>query len=123
MALMEDEPGADRVDRLLMREHVLIPFVTGLELYYITLQEHGQGVADLRYAALAKGEAHVLWEMSESILLVAARLKANHRISLADSIVAGYAIHYDAVLVHKDPEYESLADDVQLEALPYKRLR
>jgi hypothetical protein len=27
---------------------------------------------------------------------------------------------WDAVLVHKDPEYETLAEDIALEALPFK---
>lgn len=118
---MEDERGADRVDALIRRERVLIPFIVGLEVYYISLQEFGQDVADHRFASIAKGEAQMLWEMNESVLLVSARFKAVHRISLGDSIVAGYALHHNAVLVHKDPEFESLADEVRLEALPYKR--
>lgn len=121
IALMEDERGADRVDALIRRERVLIPFVVGLEVYYIALQEQGQDVADHRYAAIAKGEAEMLWEMNEPVLLASARLKAAHRISLGDSIVAGYALHHNAVLVHKDPEFEPLADELRLEALPYKR--
>lgn len=121
ITLIEDERGADRIDMLLRRERVLIPFVAGLELYYISLQEHGQDIADQRYAALANGEAQMLWEMNEPVLLASARFKAKYRISLGDSIVAGYALHHNAVLIHKDPEFESLASEIQLEALPYKR--
>ena len=33
---------------------------------------------------------------------------------------AAYAQTLDAVLLHKDPELESLAEELELEALPYK---
>lgn len=48
------------------------------------------------------------------------RVKASHRLSLADAIIAAFALRQNAVLVHKDPEYEALAGEVELEALPYK---
>ena len=60
------------------------------------------------------------WEVDEPLLLTAARLKATHRVSLADAIIAAYAIRQGATLVHKDPEYESLSSELDLETLPYK---
>jgi predicted nucleic acid-binding protein len=44
-----------------------------------------------------------------------------HHRSLADALVAAFAVREDAVLVHNDPEFDKLADQVSLEALPYKR--
>jgi predicted nucleic acid-binding protein len=61
-----------------------------------------------------------LWQMDEPILLAAARFKASQQISFADAIVAGFASVYGAVLVHKDPEFNALADKTMMEALPYK---
>lgn len=58
--------------------------------------------------------------MDKATLLAAARLKAAHHISLGDCIVAGYAITRGAILLHKDPEYIPLADQIELEALPFK---
>jgi predicted nucleic acid-binding protein len=52
--------------------------------------------------------------------LTAARLKATYHISLADAIVASFAIRQKAVILHKDPEFEALASQVSLEGLPYK---
>lgn len=52
MALIEDEPGADRVDELLRRERVLLPFLAGLETYYVTLQERSGDEADRRLALI-----------------------------------------------------------------------
>ena len=123
MAWLEDEDGADRVEALLLNEPVLIPFVALLEVYYITLQERGESVATQRHKTLKRTPADVLWEMDEPTLLIAARFKAGHRISFADAIVAGFAASRNAVLVHKDPEFEPLTGHMLLEALPYKTQR
>jgi predicted nucleic acid-binding protein len=59
--------------------------------------------------------------MDEPTLLTAARFKATQRISLADAIIAALAIRQDAILLHKDPEFEVLAGQVSLETLLYKK--
>jgi predicted nucleic acid-binding protein len=53
-------------------------------------------------------------------LLTAARLKAAHHLSLADAIIAAFAIQQNAILLHKDPEFEALRGQMSLKALPYK---
>jgi predicted nucleic acid-binding protein len=58
--------------------------------------------------------------MDEPVLLTAARIKANFHVSLADAMIAAYTFQRKAMLVHKDPEFESLAEEIDLEALPYK---
>lgn len=119
--LLEDEEGAERVETLLRRETILLPFLVLLETYYITLQEQTEDVADKRYALLKQLPAVVLWEVDEPTLLTAGRLKAEHRLSLADALIAAFALRHQAILVHKDPEIAALTETVQLEALPYKR--
>ncbi len=119
LAFIENEEGADRVESLFREQKVVLPWVVLMEVYYITRRERGQAQADQRYAMLKKA-ATVIWEMNEPVLLTAARLKAANPISLADALVAAYAIWQDAIMVHKDPEYESLAGTVAMEALPYK---
>lgn len=121
LTLLEDEEGAARVETLLRQETILLPFLVLLETYYITLQEQTEDVADRRYALLKQLPATVLWDVDEPTLLTAGRLKAAHRLSLADSLIAAFALRHQAVLVHKDPEYTVLAAVVQLETLPYKR--
>jgi predicted nucleic acid-binding protein len=120
MMLLEDEDGAGRVEEILLRGFVLVPFVALLEVYYITLQERGETVAMQRHEMIKRLPATLLWQMDEPVLLAAARFKASQRISLADAIVAGFASVYGAVLVHKDPEFEVLAGTTVMEALPYK---
>jgi predicted nucleic acid-binding protein len=52
--------------------------------------------------------------------LSAGILKAQYRLSFADAFIAATAIHLDAVLIHKDPEFEALRSVLQMEILPYK---
>ena len=49
------------------------------------------------------------------------KLKATHRISFADAWVAATAMMLGAILVHKDPEFEELEDEVEMLRLPYKK--
>ena len=53
-------------------------------------------------------------------MLTAGRLKADHRVSLADAVIAAFAIRRAAVLMHKDPEFEALTGLLPMESLPYK---
>jgi ribonuclease VapC len=120
--LIEDEDGADRVEEVLRQHEIIIPWVAILEVMYISRREYGDEVANRRYAMLKKLNARIIWEADEPTLLVAARLKATGRLSLADSIIAATAIQHRATLLHKDPEYDTLAGKLSLEPLPYKPL-
>jgi predicted nucleic acid-binding protein len=120
LTFIEDEPGSDRVEEVLKDAAILLPWPVLMETNYITLQEKGRAEADRRYALLRQLRAEILWAMDEPILLTAARLKAEHHVSLADAVVAAFAIRNNAVLIHKDPEFEALAGLLPMEALPYK---
>jgi len=120
LTIIEDEPGAERVEQVLRTEAVIIPWMCSLEVVYITQQERGVAEAERRYALLKALPVTYLWELEEALLLTAARLKATYRLSLADTIIAACAIRERAILLHKDPQYDALAGQVQLEALPYK---
>ena len=122
LSFIEDEKGADRVEQALMQETTILPWPVLLETYYISIQEAGQAEADCRLALLKQLSVKILWDMDESTLLTAAKLKADFQISFADSIIAAFAVRNDAVLMHKDPEFEALAGLLQMEALPYKSL-
>jgi predicted nucleic acid-binding protein len=119
-SFIEDEAGADLVEKALKQKETLLPWPVLLELYYITLQEEGQSEADKRFALIKQLKVRILYDLDETTLLTAARLKAFHRVSLADAIIASYAIRHGAILMHKDPEFEVLSGSVTLEPLPYK---
>ena len=122
-AFIEDEPGADRVEQLLRSGEAMLPAMAGLEVYYVTFQERGEDEADRRLALLRQLPVRWLSELTDRVLVAAGKLKATHRVSLADAIMAGYAQEEGAVLVHKDPEYEAVAVVVAQERLPYKAAR
>ena len=119
-SFIEDEAGADRVGQALEQTTTLLPWPVILELHYITLREKGEGEACRRTALVRRLAVRILWDMDESTVLTAARLKAEHRLSLADAIIAAFALRWDAVLLHKDPEFETLKGLVVMEALPYR---
>ena len=118
LTLIEDEPGATRVERLLRNESVLIPWVALLEVHYVTARRHDVAEADRRYGLLTHLGATVLWDNDERLLLQASRLKATYRLSLADSLIAAHALRHRSLLVHRDSEYQHLADELELEQLP-----
>jgi ribonuclease VapC len=119
--LIEDEEGASRVEQVLKKSEVLISWVSLMEMMYISQQEKGEEIAMNRYAMLKQIDATIVWDTDEPILLTAAKIKSSRRLSFEDSIIAATAIQYDAALLHKDPEYESLQDLVEMEVLPYKK--
>lgn len=118
LAMIEDEPGAERVEDLLRQERVLIPWVALLEVHYVTARRHDVAEADRRYGLLTQVGATILWENDERLLLQASHLKAGHPLSLADCLIAAHGSRHGSVLVHRDSEYRQLAGEVELEELP-----
>ena len=109
-----------RIDPAMGIRRTRLPWIVLMEMYYITAREGGDEKALKRYAAVKHLPVTILESMDEPTLLAAARLKAGYAVSLADAMIAAFAIQQNALLVHKDPEYEVLAHKVRLEPLPYK---
>jgi predicted nucleic acid-binding protein len=120
LAFIEDEAGADRVEAALRLENTLVPWPVLLEAHSVILWDEGQAEADRCTALLLQLGVTIIWGMDESTMLTAARIKGRHRVSFADALIAAFALRSGAVLLHKDPEYESLAGVLPMEALPYK---
>ena len=121
MTLIEKEDGAERVRDVLLKHTIIIPWLSILETVYISQRELGEEEALVRYALLKKLDATIVWDADESLLLNAARIKSTHSLSLADSIIAAITTQHNAILLHKDPEYETLQDVVEMEILPYRK--
>ena len=124
LTLFEDENGAETVQKLLERAKkgeiaVFVCFATFAEVFYITFREKGQGEARKRVKLMSR-LAITRVESSEELSLIAGRLKATRKLSFADAWIAATAILYDSTLVHKDPEFEQLEDEVKVLKLPYK---
>ena len=122
--LRDDEDGATGVEKILENSRkgssqVMISFMTGMEYLYINLIRYGEETARRAYLELTLLPIRIV-ESNEEIRLTAAELKANHAISVADAWIAATALIEGAVLVHKDPEYESLPKNIKQLVLPYK---
>jgi predicted nucleic acid-binding protein len=120
LTFIGDEPGADRVEEALRDATTIVPWPVLLETHSISLREAGPAEADRRVALLKRLAVTIVWGMDEATVLTAARLKADHRLSLADAMIAAFAMRAGAVLLHKDPEFDSLAGLLPMEPLPYK---
>ncbi len=120
LTFIEKEDGAERVREVLLKQTIIIPWLSILENVYISQRELGEEEALTRYALLKKLNARIIWDADEALLLNAARIKSTHSLSLADSVIAAIATQYNAILLHKDPEYEPLQDVIEMEILPYK---
>jgi uncharacterized protein len=124
LAYVDDEDGAEVVADFLrsaQRQDLALhaSFVTLTEIRYITMQEKGESSADY-LVGLVKSWP-LLWVYpDERQCLLGARYKAAYGISLADSFVAAATHFLDAVLVHKDPEFEPMAKEIRLRPLPFK---
>ena len=125
LTMFEDEQGADTVQELLeraKREEIVafVSFVTFTEILYITMRRKGEEEG-LRRMALMESLPITRIESSKELGLIAGRLKASTKISFADAWVAATAIFYNAILVHKDPEFDQLDETIKALKLPYKR--
>lgn len=126
LAYIEEEAGSDTVENLLIRAttgeiDVYIAFITLTEIFYITLQEQGEKEARQRIE-LVRSLPVKIDESHDELNMAAGRLKARQRISLADSYIAAVSQLRDAILVHKDPEFEKVAPAITEQRLPYKTM-
>lgn len=109
LALRGDEAGADRVEALLSQAkknqcRLLASFMTRMEVLYNVWRAEGEEAA--RHALRLMDSFAVHWISCEpNILEIASRIKAQGRLSVADSWIGATAIAYGATLIHKDPEF------------------
>lgn len=114
LALRSDEPGADRVEKLLQQavhgqSRLLLSFMTRMELLYCLWREEGEAKA--REGLRLLDSFTVEWvSCAPDILEAAARIKRSGRISVADSWIGATALVHDATLVHKDPEFRAFTE-------------
>ncbi|MBI4212377.1 MAG: type II toxin-antitoxin system VapC family toxin [Deltaproteobacteria bacterium] len=124
LTLRANEEGADVIEDILKKtaankHRCFLSFISLTEIFYIVFQREGKDEAYKTLAQIKTLPLEII-HPSEALLLLAGEWKAIHPMSLADSFVAATAHLQNAVLVHKDPEFEVLQDDIQLLPLPYK---
>jgi predicted nucleic acid-binding protein len=123
-AFTDQEEGAEEVESLLnaakgSKCQLEVCAISLMELYYVALRESGEDEA-ARLIGLVKSWPVAWVYPDEKLLLQAGKLKAAHRLSVADALIAAVAKLHQAKLVHKDPELQTLAEEVTLLSLPFK---
>jgi predicted nucleic acid-binding protein len=114
LALRGNERGAGHVERVLEaarkgQGRIVLSFMTRMELLYTIARAEGEPAA--RDALRLVDSFPLEWVTCEpEILRVAATLKARGGLSVADCWIAATAVTRDAILVHRDPEFDSLSD-------------
>lgn len=122
-AYIEDERGGDIVENILKlakrgKARVYISFISLMELYYVTWQRKGEDIAKETIVLIKSLPLEVI-ESSERLILSAGRIKANHKLSVADAIIAATALEKSAGLVHKDLELKPVSQYVTTLELPF----
>jgi predicted nucleic acid-binding protein len=118
MAWVQDEPGAQIVEDLLVgarrkNEKLLLHELNLAEVYYLSIRRVGEARAQSLAAQLLSLPIQVISNTPE-ILWQASLLKARQPLSLADAFAAATAMILDAAVVTGDPEFRRVADLVEI---------
>lgn len=125
--LTKGEDGSDTVENILTLAEKgkctgYLSFASFMEIYYITWMSKGESAAK-ELLILVRSLPLQRVDSTERITLSAGRIKALHRLSVADAFITATAIDKNAVLVHKDPELKVMSKLIETLELPYKKSR
>ena len=119
IAYFEDEPGADRVARILgqlirrkAKGHMSV--VNWGEVYYNTMREEGVAEAEKVILQLDKFPIQVV-EVNRDLAYEAAKLKGKYRIAYADCFAVALSVKLNATLVTGDPEFKKLKGRISIQ--------
>lgn len=122
MAIMQNEPGAAKIQELLeggdKGEHELYMSVVNLgEVIYTMWKRRGAGSAQSTLAAFEQLPVRV-FDVDLDLALHAAAFKASNRMSYADCFAAALAQRESAAIVTGDPDFRHVEHLVPIEWLP-----
>lgn len=112
IAYFEDEPGAEKVEQLLLEAEsgktaLLMSVVNWGEVYYILYRSKGEQAAE--EAKLVMEQLPItLVEADKSLTYQAARLKAKYAVAWGDCFAAALAMVNKSQVLTGDPEFEKL---------------
>ena len=121
MVLFNDGPGADEVERILLKAEsgspkLLMSVVNWGEIYYSILRGASQEMAETKAHEIAGMQIELVPVDANDLELVrqAAAFKATRKMSYADCFAAALAKLKNAELVTGDREFKQLARDVKI---------
>ena len=86
-------------------ENLIVPVICVYEVFKRILQQHGQGMAELRIADLHKGQ---VIDITPPLALSAARLSTELKLPMADSLILITAKENNATLWTQDEDFKGL---------------
>jgi len=121
MVLFNDEPGADEVEKILLKAEsgspkLLMSVVNWGEIYYSILRGASAEMAESKSHEIAGMQIKLVPVDADDLELVrqAAAFKATRKMSYADCFAAALAKIKNAELVTGDREFKQLARDVKI---------
>jgi predicted nucleic acid-binding protein len=121
MVLFNDEPGAEEVEKILIKAEsgspkLLMSVVNWGEIYYSILRGASQEMAETKAHEIAGMQIELVPVDADDLELVrqAAAFKATRKMSYADCFAAALAKIKNAELVTGDREFKQLARDVKI---------
>jgi predicted nucleic acid-binding protein len=121
MVLFNDEPGADEVERIVLKAEsgspkLLMSVVNWGEIYYSILRGASEEMAETKAHEIAGMQIELVPVDADDLQLVrqAAAFKATRKMSYADCFAAALAKIKNAELVTGDREFKQLARDVKI---------
>ena len=119
LAHFEDEPGGEKVRRLLGsaqagKTALYLSVINLGEVYYVTLKERGVEEAEQVLFTVAQLPIRLV-NADRDLTLVAARLKGLHPVAYADCFAAALAAEKKAKVVTGDPEFRKFGEAVRVE--------
>jgi len=121
MVLFNDEPGADEVERILLKAEsgspkLLMSVVNWGEIYYSILRGASEEMAETKAHEIAGMQIELVPVDADDLELVrqAAAFKATRKMSYADCFAAALAKIKNAELITGDREFKQLARDVKI---------
>lgn len=123
---LADEEGSGKVADILNtalfnKISIFLSFMSLMELEYNYLRKGGKEKAQEVLLKLRALPLKVSFENDPSFIHQVAEIKAETALSVADAWIAALALKLNAILVHKDPEFEVFSRILKLSPLPYRK--
>jgi ribonuclease VapC len=124
LALLNDEPGAARIEDLLRQARagevkLAMSLVNLGEVAYIVERRQGEAAVHSILAFLDAIPLEIN-SVGRDRVLAAAHIKAVYLIAYADAFAAALALELDSTLLTGDPEFQSLEGKISIEWMPQR---
>jgi len=118
LALLENEPGSEKIEELLINDISLYMSEINLgEIYYITLRRGGKDQAEKIIETIFMEESITIVDSNWERIKQASEIKAEGNLSYTDSFALSLALELKAPLLTGDPELRQAAAAYRVEII------